>query len=101
APEGTRSRRGGLQRFKLGAFHLATTTGVPIVPMIMRGVDRVLPMGSFIVRSGRIRVDYLPPIDPTGWELEEVREHADEIREQFLQYLPPAPEPEPKQAKTG
>jgi len=88
APEGTRSRKGGLQRFKMGAFHLASEYGIPIVPMIMRGIDRVLPMGSLIVRSGVVRVDFLHPIDTSSWERENLREHSRDMRDLFLEYLP-------------
>jgi len=88
APEGTRSRRGGLQEFKLGAFHLAATHGIPLVPMIMRGIETVLPMGSVVIRSGRVSVDYLPPIDTSTWSAESARSHAKDVREQFLEYLP-------------
>lgn len=91
APEGTRSRRGGLQDFKLGAFHLAATRGIPIVPMVMQGIEHVLPMGSFVIRSGTVRVDYLPPIDTTGWSSDEARLHAREVRGRFLELVPPAP----------
>ena len=91
APEGTRSRSGGLQGFKLGAFHLAAGTGVPIVPMIMRGIEGVLPIGSWLVRPGTVRVDYLAPIQTTDWSRETIREHAEEVRALFLQLLPPAP----------
>jgi len=92
APEGTRSRLGGLQPFKLGAFHLAAQTHIPVVPLVMRGIEEVLPMGSFLVRSGVVRADFLPPIDTTAWERETVRQHARELRELFLEYLPAAPE---------
>jgi putative phosphoserine phosphatase/1-acylglycerol-3-phosphate O-acyltransferase len=88
APEGTRSRKGGLQKFKMGAFHLASEYGIPIVPMIMRGIDRVLPMGCLIVRSGVVRVDFLEPIDTSEWDRERLREHSREVRALFLEYLP-------------
>ncbi|MDP6539997.1 MAG: lysophospholipid acyltransferase family protein [Planctomycetota bacterium] len=91
APEGTRSRRGGLQQFKLGSFHLAAQTGAPVVPLIMRGIPDVLPMGSFLVRSGTVRLDFLEPIDTSDWSAERVREHAADVREVFLRYLEPAP----------
>jgi 1-acyl-sn-glycerol-3-phosphate acyltransferase len=91
APEGTRSRRGGLQPFKKGAFHLAAEHSIPIVPMIMRGIESVLPMGSFLLRSGHVRVDFLPPIDTRGWSRQTVQRHADEVRARFLELLPAAP----------
>jgi len=90
APEGTRSRKGGLQAFKLGAFHMAIQTGAPLVPLIMRGIEQVSPIGSVLIRPGRIRVDLLPPIDPTGWTPETVRDHAQAVRTVFLEYLDPA-----------
>ncbi|MDF1800600.1 MAG: lysophospholipid acyltransferase family protein [Planctomycetota bacterium] len=89
APEGTRSRKGGLQRFKLGAFHMALETGAPMVPLVMRGIPEVMPMGSFLIRSGTVAIDYLEPIDPAGWTAERIREHAAEVREVFLDYLAP------------
>ncbi len=92
APEGTRSRRGGLQEFKMGAFHMAMQTGAPIIPCIMRGAGEINPMGSFIIRSGTIRVDYLPPIETEGWKRKDLREKAVTLRKQFLKYLPPAPD---------
>jgi len=89
APEGTRSRKGGLQEFKLGAFHLAQQTGAPLVPLIMRGIEQVSPMRSLLVRSGRVAVDFLAPIDPSHWTPEEVRARANEVRGVFLEYLEP------------
>ncbi|MHC4838755.1 MAG: lysophospholipid acyltransferase family protein, partial [Planctomycetota bacterium] len=95
APEGTRSRKGGLQRFKMGAFHLALQTGAPIVPSIMRGVAELNPMGSLIVRSGTVRIDFLEPIRPDGWTRQELHRHAEEVRAVFLRYLSAAPGAEP------
>jgi 1-acyl-sn-glycerol-3-phosphate acyltransferase len=91
SPEGTRSRLGGLQDFKMGAFHLAMQTQSPIVPSIMRGGEKLNPMGSLIIRSGTIRIDFLPPIPTTDWERRELRTKSIEIRELFLQFLPEAP----------
>lgn len=91
APEGTRSRPGGLLPFKLGPFHLAVETRVPIVPMILRGVAEVMPLGTLLVRPGVVRVDWPPPIDTSEWSHERVREHAESTRALMLRYLPPAP----------
>lgn len=99
APEGTRSRRGGLQEFKLGPFHLALGTRAPVVPMIMRGIEQVLPMGSWLVRPGTVRIDYLEPIATGGWERRTLKQRVPEVRAAFLRYLPPAPAaPEPAAA---
>ena len=74
----------------MGAFHLAMQTQSPLVPTIMRGANLVNPMGSWIVRSGTIRIDFLPPIPTVDWERRELRAKSVEIRELFLLFLPKA-----------
>jgi len=90
APEGTRSRAGGLLPFKRGPFHLATDTGLPVVPMILRGARILMPTGSLLARRGCVRVDILPPIPTHDWVTEEVAAHQEQLRELFLRYLPEA-----------
>lgn len=43
APEGTRSRHGGLNPFKKGGFMLALQTQATIIPVGIRGAGQVLP----------------------------------------------------------
>jgi len=93
APEGTRSRRGGLQEFKLGPFHLAADTGAPMVPCVMRGIDFLNPVGSWLIRSGTVRVDCLAPVPSAGWTEEQVHARAEEVRAMYLRYVPAAPTP--------
>lgn len=61
-PEGTRSRSGRLQPFKKGAFQLARTSGVPIVPTVVTGSFQIMPPGSWTVRPNTIHVHFLPAI---------------------------------------
>ncbi|HMK31122.1 MAG TPA: lysophospholipid acyltransferase family protein [Terriglobales bacterium] len=63
-PEGTRSPDGRLQALKKGAFYLATDTQVPIVPITLVGTEELLPKGKKIVKPGKARVVFHPPIDP-------------------------------------
>lgn len=90
SPEGTRSRHGGLLRFKLGAFHLAASTGVPLIPMIIRGPGELMPVGRQAPRTGTVRVDYLEPISTKDWTADHVRDSAATLRDLFLEWLPPA-----------
>ncbi len=97
APEGTRSRAGGLLPFKLGPFHMAAGSRCLVFPFIMRGLEQLMPMGSWIPRTGTVRVDILPPIRTDDWRRSRVRQHADEVREIFLRYVPPAPGATPEE----
>ena len=45
-PEGTRSRDGRLARGKTGVAWLALTADCPVVPVAVRGTDRVQPVGA-------------------------------------------------------
>jgi len=43
APEGTRSPSGGVETFKLGAFHLAAAADAPILPLVLHGTRQLWP----------------------------------------------------------
>jgi len=102
SPEGTRTPTPRLGPFKKGAFHMAMQGGVPIVPMLFRGVDAVQWRGAQVVRPGTVEVVVLPPVDTSGWRGETVDEHRDAVRALMLDTLenwpgdvPPAlPRPE-------
>ncbi|MFW5490589.1 MAG: lysophospholipid acyltransferase family protein [Desulfovibrio sp.] len=63
-PEGTRATEyDELQKFKSGAMILALKTGVPVVPFVMRSTGEILGKGSGWVKSRRLELRTLPPID--------------------------------------
>ena len=64
--EGTRSRTGVIQPFKKGAFMLALSAQVPVVPISIEGARNVLPPDGFNVRPGVIRLDIGDPIPTVG-----------------------------------
>lgn len=55
APEGTRQANPEIASFKKGPFIFAVNAGVPIVPVVIEGADRVLPKGNLLVNLGRMR----------------------------------------------
>jgi long-chain acyl-CoA synthetase len=61
-PEGTRSLSGEMQSFKPGVGLLAVETGVPVVPMYLRGVHAILPKGAQVPRRGRVEVTIGAPL---------------------------------------
>jgi len=65
-PEGTRSRDGRLYRGRTGVAHLALTAGVPIVPVGLRGTERIQPIGSSLPRVVPVTVAFGRPIEAAG-----------------------------------
>jgi len=71
-PEGTFSPEVGMRAFKLGAFKLAARTGVPIVPVAIRGSRKALRDGTWLPKHRAIEVEVLEAIEPTGESLGEI-----------------------------
>lgn len=69
APEGTRQSEPVIGNFKKGPFIFACNAGVPVVPVVIEGADRVLPKNRIFVNLGRLRrtiqVEGLDPIFPS------------------------------------
>jgi 1-acyl-sn-glycerol-3-phosphate acyltransferase len=65
APEGTRSRSGELGPFKSGGFRLAIATGFRILPVAIRGTEKILRADGVLVNRGAsVELEYGAPIDP-------------------------------------
>jgi len=67
-PEGGRCPE-GLREFKEGAAYIAIKAGVPVVPMALVGMRRLLPMGSIHLRSGEAVRRIGDPIPTPGMGL--------------------------------
>jgi 1-acyl-sn-glycerol-3-phosphate acyltransferase len=70
-PEGTRSRDGQLGAFKKGAFIMAITAQVPIIPITILNSREIQPPGQYGIRPGCIRVVIHDPIETKGMTIEE------------------------------
>ena len=66
-PEGTRSKDGRLSAFKKGPFFLAEETKAPIVPVAISGTQSMMSKGSFAVRPGVARIQFLKAIEPRDY----------------------------------
>jgi 1-acyl-sn-glycerol-3-phosphate acyltransferase len=67
-PEGTRSRDGRLARGKTGVAWLALTADCPVVPVAVRGTDKVQPIGATWPRPGwgQVSVTFGEPLTFPG-----------------------------------
>jgi len=93
-PEGTREERDNeLLPLKKGGFMLALETGVPIVPLAVRGSRAVLPRDDWAIRSGTIEVIVGEPIAVAGEAREALIRRVEEFLRREL-----ALDPEPPRA---
>ena len=84
SPEGGRVANGSIGAFNKGAFHLAASLGVPIVPLYFDVPDAVTPGMGVDARPGTVRVHVLPPIDTRPWRVADVPRHRDEVHALYL-----------------
>lgn len=63
-PEGERSRDGALAPFKLGAFRLAASLDVPVLPVTINGGHESWPPGRALPSRGRMSITYHPLVRP-------------------------------------
>ncbi|NND84786.1 MAG: 1-acyl-sn-glycerol-3-phosphate acyltransferase [Acidimicrobiia bacterium] len=71
-PEGTRTRTGELQRFKVGAFFIAVENQLPVLPVAIHGSWDAWPPGP-LVHGGSIVVEIGEPIPTEGLTKDDVR----------------------------
>jgi 1-acyl-sn-glycerol-3-phosphate acyltransferase len=62
-PEGTRSPDGRLYKGKTGVARMALEAGVPVIPVVMVGTDKVSPMGTKMWRPHPVEIRFGAPLD--------------------------------------
>jgi len=89
-PEGERSPDGSLRPFKPGAFRLAASLGVPVLPVTIDGGHASWPPGRLLPRAGRVTITYHAPLHAAAAEPRRAaRELADRTRRAIAAVLPP------------
>jgi 1-acyl-sn-glycerol-3-phosphate acyltransferase len=79
-PEGTRSLTDTLLPFQRGGFLLALKSGLPIVPVGIRGTRPIQRKGSWVIRPGQVVISYGAPIDAASYGLKRKHELTGEVR---------------------
>lgn len=79
-PEGTRSKDGEIHRFKSGAFELAQSVGVEILPVVLNGTDKVVKKNKLFKWRNVVTVKVLEPISVERVKGSDVRELSEEVR---------------------
>jgi 1-acyl-sn-glycerol-3-phosphate acyltransferase len=87
-PEGTRSADREIGFFRRGAFQLAITSGVPILPVLMDGTGGILPKHGLIFGGfHKITLRVLDPVEPEKFGTDNYDELATKIREMMKEEL--------------
>jgi 1-acyl-sn-glycerol-3-phosphate acyltransferase len=87
--EGTRSPDGRLQSFKKGAFRVAASQHLPVLPVTIIGTRDIQKPRSLMIFPGRIRMVIHPAIEVQGGDnAETVRELMTRTREAIASALP-------------
>jgi len=79
-PEGTRSKDGSIRQFKKGGFVMAINSGVPIVPVVLRGTWPIMAKSSLRINRGDVELEIAEPIDTRGYSIESKAELMDKVR---------------------
>ena len=86
-PEGTRSKTGEMNRFKMGAFNLAKEAGVEILPIVMTGTNEYLRKNFIVNWRNRVGIRVLPPIPVEQVQATDVKELSQLTYERMVEAL--------------
>jgi len=71
-PEGTRSINREIGFFKRGAFQMAISAGIPILPIVIDGSGGILPKHGFIFNTGhKINIRVFDPVPPESFSTDD------------------------------
>lgn len=84
APEGSRKHPGVIGPFKKGPFRMAMDLQYPIVPIYFEGNHELSTDDFLITKSGTCTAHIYPAIDTTGWKLDTIDDHINNVRNLYL-----------------
>jgi 1-acyl-sn-glycerol-3-phosphate acyltransferase len=71
--------------FKKGGFVLTLNAGVPIIPIVIHGTRPIMPKSKLQIRSGRVTLEILPPVDTSQYSRKNKELLMDNIRDMMCQ----------------
>jgi 1-acyl-sn-glycerol-3-phosphate acyltransferase len=80
-PEGTRSATGKMREFKKGAFVMALDLGLPILPITIRGTDKILPPNTRDLFPGSASMVIHEPVEVSGYGTENLGDLMAQVRD--------------------
>jgi 1-acyl-sn-glycerol-3-phosphate acyltransferase len=86
-PEGTRSKTGEINRFKLGAFNLAKEAEVEILPIVMTGTNKMFRKGWLMNWTNHVAIRVLKPISVEQVAATDVKDMAQQVHDSMVEAL--------------
>lgn len=84
-PEGTRNKSGiGLLPFKKGAFHMAISAKVSVVPIVCSSIRKVIDSENKKIFGGKIKIKVLEPVNTENMTIDDVEILMNSVREKML-----------------
>ena len=86
-PEGTRSKTGEINRFKLGAFNLAKEAEVEILPVVMTGTNKMFRKGWLMNWTNHVAIRVLKPVSVEQVAATDVKDMAQQVHDTMVEAL--------------
>ncbi|HNX69481.1 MAG TPA: lysophospholipid acyltransferase family protein [Candidatus Omnitrophota bacterium] len=87
-PEGTRSETHAMNPFQSGAFKLAITEKIPVLPIAIDGTRDAIPKGDWIMRTKVFcTLTVLEPIETAGMSRNDVQALSETVRARIAAHL--------------
>ncbi|NNF01359.1 MAG: 1-acyl-sn-glycerol-3-phosphate acyltransferase [Bacteroidia bacterium] len=83
-PEGSRSKDGRVKIFKKGAFHLAVQAGATLIPIGIKGTDKIWGTDSYKLTSGTVSLKIGQGIDTSKLKDPDVNALIKQVRETVI-----------------
>lgn len=83
-PEGTRTPDGMVGKFKRGAFEIAQSMELPIIPVCLQGGFNVMPKTRFYPTPGPLKISFLPSLEFYSSDHDDFIVQVEKIREQIV-----------------
>lgn len=79
-PEGTRTKTGEIGLFKKGSFAISKDAKVDLIPITIIGSRKIIPSGSFRIKSGKVFVKIGKPISHLDFNDKSTVDYANHVQ---------------------
>lgn len=86
-PEAHRTIEGNVRPFKRGVFFMARDSGLPIVPLAVRGMQTINRKGSALIAPGELEIYIGPQVRISGLSEDEISQVARRIQECMTDFV--------------